>query len=246
MTINEINSLNKTGNTPVTVSNIQEIDELISVNNLVPIKILKVNQSYNQENVIDLRFDDYLQGYLIFPKSKERIIIAEMTEFEFIAFLNEANLDEYNLDEYKFKYNYVLLKESFYFTYKEHYLKTSPLWGGFSHNLEYTEPSSILLNNVLEINTNYKLKDFDRYEYENAIRAIEQPYAFERFLKLYHLLELQFDYHLIKRIKSLNIPENSNRIGILLNDYSRNEQDRLHDLISFYCSDFPLYLIHWN
>ncbi|MBM6499265.1 hypothetical protein [Flavobacterium macrobrachii] len=51
------------------------------------------------------------------------------------------------------------------------------------------------------------------------------------------MLELEFDYSLIKKIQSLNITTDSNQIGNLLNEYNRNEVDRLFDLVSSSCSD---------
>jgi hypothetical protein len=204
---------------------------------------LDSNKSYNVSNVIDLNFSGSIQGHLFFTIHKGKIDFGAMTEFEFLAFLIEADHDDYQSGSYEFKYDYIVLKETFLNTYLTDYEKTSPLWGGFSHKLNFSEPVSKYLNNILEIEAGDKLKELDNYSYESTIRAIEQPYAFERFLKLYHLLELQFDYFLVDKIKNLKIPQDSNEIGKLLNDYSRTELDRLTEIISTYCTNVnPLLL----
>lgn len=238
MTLPEIQSVIESGDLPVVINTAVQIDaNAICLNNLIPLNVIKVNKSYNNNNVIDLNFNGLTGGHLFFTIHKGKIDFGAMTEFEFLAFLIEADLEDYSLDGYEFKYDYIIIKETFWNTYTTDYEKTSPLWGGFSHKLNFTEPVSKYLNNILEIEAGDKLKELDNYSYESTIRAIEQPYAFERFLKLYHLLELQFDYFLVDKIKNLQIPQDSNEIGKLLNDYSRTELDRLTEIISTYCTN---------
>lgn len=234
----EIQEVFDSGNLPIEINDFKSIDfDTISINNLIPISVLKIDKSYNKNNVISLNFNGLTEGHLFFTRKKGKVDFSAMTEFEFIAFLFEADLEDYALDSYEFKHDYIVIKEAFWNRYVTDYKKTSPLWGGFSHDLNFTEPVTKHLNNILEIEAGDELKDLDYYSYESTIRAIEQPYAFERFLKLYHLLELQFDYYLIEKIKNLQIPANSNEIGKLLNGYSRVELDRLNEIILNKCQD---------
>lgn len=240
MTISEINSIvDSAEELPIDINTVEEIgSDTICINNLVPLKVLKVNKSYDPDNIIELTFDGITKGHLFFTIHKGKIDFTAMSEFEFLAFLIEAEEQDYFSDVgYEFKYDYVIINEDFWSTYEADYEKTSPLWGGFSHKIKFSEPLSKYLKEVLSIEGGEKLKDLDNYSYESAIRAIEQPYAFERFLKLYHLLELQFDYFLINKIKDLQIPRDSNVIGKLLNNYSKNELERLTEIISASCTD---------
>lgn len=242
MTITEIQSVIDLGDLPIPINSYYIIaDNVISLNNRILTIAIKVNKSYNKENIIDLNFNGITEGHLVFTSHKDELLINEMTEFEFLAFLIEADYENYVLDTYKFKDDYVIINESFWNTYKADYEKTSPLWGGFSHKLNFTEPLSNYISNVLEIEAGDKLKELDNYSYESTIRAIEQPYAFERFLKLYHLLELQFDFYIIEKIKNLNLPNEANNIGKLLKNYSKNsnELDKLTEIIRSNCLDFP-------
>lgn len=238
MNLSEIQSVIDLGDLPVNINSAVQINpNTISLNNLVPLNVNKINKSYDTNNIIDLKFNGVIEGHLFFTIHKGKIDFDTMTQFEFLAFLIEADFDDYWHPNYEFKYDYIVIKETFWNTYISDYEKTSPLWGGFSHKLNFTEPVSRYLNNILEIDAGEKLKDLDNYSYESTIRAIEQPYAFERFLKLYHLLELQFDYFLINKIKSLQVPNDSNEIGKLLNGYSRVELDRLTEIIVSQCTD---------
>ena len=151
------------------------------------------------------------------------------------------NFEDYFNDTYIFRNDYTIIKESYFNTYESDYKKTSALWGGFSHDINFSEPATKFIDNILEIEAGEELNEFDTYSYESTIRAIEQPYAFERFLKLYHLLELQFDYYIIDKIKNLSLPNDANDIGKLLKNYSKNgnELDKLTEIIKNYCTDIP-------
>lgn len=240
MTLLEIQSVIDLGNLPVNINSAVQINpDTICLNNLVPLNVNKINKSYDTNNIIDLKFNGVTEGHLFFTIHKGKIDFDAMTEFEFLAFLIEADFEDYSHPNYEFKYDYIVIKETFWNTYISDYEKTSPLWGGFSHKLNFTEPGSRYLNNILEIDAGEKLKDLDNYSYESTIRAIEQPYAFERFLKLYHLLELQFDFYIVEKIKNLSLPNDANNIGKLLKNYSKNsnELDKLTEIIKNYCLD---------
>ncbi len=60
--------------------------------------------------------------------------------------------------------------------------------------------------------------------------------AFERFLKYYHLLELNFDY-VVDRIQKLNIVTDSMQISSLLNEYKKDDLERLKYLAATYCKN---------
>lgn len=57
---------------------------------------------------------------------------------------------------------------------------------------------------------------------ENLIRGVQQPYAFERFLKNYHLLELLFDWQIIQKIKALDTDIYG--AGLILKSYGKGEE----------------------
>jgi len=55
------------------------------------------------------------------------------------------------------------------------------------------------------------------------------PYAFERYLKLYHLLELSFDHDTVEKIRGLG--QDLHGIGQILAQHKRDEFDRLKQLL---------------
>lgn len=224
---------------PVAITDIFELDQYIVINNYVALKVKNISNSYDSSNPIAITKNGLVQGYLVFTKEKGEIEIGKMTDFEFIAFLTVGQNGDYNQLAYTFQSDFVLVKDDFLLDYIVDYEKSSMIWGGFTHEIIGSTHIPKYKKKVVNIDLGIKIKDLDPYSYESCVRAIEQPFAFERFLKLYHLLELQFDYFIVNKIKSLSIPADSNKIGKTLNEYSNSELVRLTDIIEFYCSDIP-------
>ena len=173
-------------------------------------------------------------GILCFTKEIGPISWNELTENQYVAFLTEANYNDKD-SAYLFSNNYLVIKEQFYLEYVEKFMTESALWGNFFHG----NPDINIETYKVDI-TEIKISQakFDTSIFlENSVRAILQPFAFERYLKFYHLLELRFDVDVIKRIKLLDLETNTKAIGELLNDYKNKEFNRLLDILENYCTD---------
>lgn len=162
--------------------------------------------------------------------------ISTLSNFQFYAFLNECEVVDLTLPNYTFQHNYLLIHKDFIDEFHLKYSLTSSVWGGFKIS-ENTRVINYYKKQFPIISIPDELKELDSFAQDSVFRALDQKHSFERFLKLYHLLELEFDYSLIKKIQSLDITTDSNLIGSLLNDYNRTENDRLFDLISSKCSN---------
>ncbi len=159
-----------------------------------------------------------------------------MSNFHFFAYLTECEVEDLKLPKYSFKHDYLLIHIDYIDEFHMKYSSTSALWGGFKI-AENTNVINYYKKQISTILIPDELKGLDTYAQDSVFRALDQKHSFERFLKLYHLLELEFDYSLIQKIQSLNIAADSNLIGNLLNEYNRSEIDRLFDLVSSKCSD---------
>lgn len=236
MDLAKINTIKIDASAPITLTDAFELEEYMVINNYVSLRVERISNSYISTSPIPITLNGIVHGYLIFTKEKECIEIAQMTELEFISFLTVAQNSDYDNATFRFHTDFVLVKDDFFLEYIADYKNTSMIWGGFTHEL-IGAPTSRYKKALASIEMGIKIKNLDSYSYESCVRAIEQPYAFERFLKLYHLLELQFDYFIINKIKNLTIPADSNKIGKTLNEYSNSELLRLTEIIEFYCTD---------
>lgn len=183
-------------------------------------------------------------GDLLYLKN-QNFEISTLSNSQFYAFLSECEVPDLGLLHYKFKNDYVLIHKDHIDEFHLKYSSTSAVWGGFKL-AENTNVINYYKKSIATIAIPDELRELDLYAQDSIYRALDQKHAFERFLKLYHLLELEFDYSLIKKIQSLNIATDSNQIGSLLNEYNRNEIDRLFDLISNSCFDISSLALKLN
>lgn len=222
---------------PYIIHDAYDIDTEIVVNNKCPIVVENVSPLYN--NDLDIIIEDEHQndiGVLCFLKDKD-LEINSLTEYQFSALMLDID-SELDLDQntYRFKDNYVVIDELYVLNYILEYKNSSSVWGLFNHHLQVQVPlpNTIQVGKLKALN----LKSFNHeHYYECSIRGIKQSYGFERYLKYYHLLELNFDYDVIKRIKSLDVHTESKAIGKLLKGYEEDDVSRLLHLFDTYCLD---------
>jgi hypothetical protein len=241
MTINEIQAnltdiiqINNLGssleyNYSATLSFLQLDDSIIH-------RVELLNSSYDNSVLTScIELSGVVVGDLFYLKNQS-FEISTLSNSQFYAFLSECEVSDLKLLNYTFKNDYVLIHKDFIDEFHIKYSNNSAVWGGFKL-AENTNVINYYKKPIATIVIPDELRELDLYAQDSIYRALDQKHAFERFLKQYHLLELEFDYSLIKKIQGLNIATDSNQIGNLLNEYNRNEVDRLYDLISSGCFD---------
>lgn len=237
--IQDLETKQHTFKLPYVISNLNDVGGQVIINNKSPILVENISDLYNNGSDIIIE-DPYKNdiGVLCFLKNKT-FDIDSLNEYQFTALLLDVD-DENDLKgtDYRFNNNYVIIDEAYYLNYQSDYQNSSPLWGLFNHNLKFKIPSPNTLTPSKLQATN--LSNFNHeYYYECSIRGIKQSYGFERYLKYYHLLELNFDYDVVRRIKAIDITKESNEIGKLLNEYEQDDISRLLYLFETYCKDIP-------
>jgi hypothetical protein len=169
-----------------------------------------------------------------------------MTEDKFAAYLLDVDKDDFISGvDYVLKADYLVLKARELSQYEEKYHATSGLWGGFIHKDDADFPCLPFTLEITEIAAIDNLELPTIWHKENLIRGIQQPYAFERFLKNYHLLELLFDWQIIQKIKALDADIYG--AGLILKNYGKGEElDRLIDCVENGIKDFPKIIAQLN
>ncbi len=223
---------------PYDITHFSEHDGICTLNGMIPISVDAVSFSYESDEDIEIYDErDNFLGVLCICKSITDINIVSLTEARYIAYIHEVDKNTFKQGlPYKFTKNYLVIDVCEYDDYKNKYMDSAPIWGGFFHsNAESSlpeayrfQPSKLIARPRIILPTDYHK--------ESCIRSVVQPYAFERFLKLYHLLELIFDWNLVQEIKTLN--DDLQGIARLLNEYSgNNELERLKVLLKRKCDD---------
>jgi len=201
-----------------------------AVNDLFPLPVVTESISIPRHAAIDI-LDEQQQPVGIFLTCKnEDYDLGKFGAAHLAAYLLEIPADEVGRPG-QFSSDYVLVKKQRLKEYRQNFLEASPIWGGFSHIV----PAPISTTPLLSISAFPGIILPTVLHKEAAKRSAMLPYAFERYLKLYHLLELSFDYDTVVRIRALH--DDLHGIGQILSQHKSNELVRLKQLISEKCSN---------
>jgi hypothetical protein len=168
-------------------------------------------------------------GKIHFSNNNVIISSEDLTESLLAAYLLDVNeIDFIAGGDYTLKQDYFVVKKDKYADYKHKYQKTSGLWGGFISKEAIPTPYT---QTVISLQAIENLAFPTTWHEENTIRAIQQPYSFERFLKSYHLLELLFDWQILKEIRDLYENNDILNAGKILDKHEREDIKRLQYII---------------
>lgn len=197
-----------------------EVKGRICINDYIVFPII-TKQSFDKSNPIEIKDENNtVFGELYFSNQATIIAPENMPDALIVAYLIDVDRVDFQSD-IKLKQDYLILKKDYLDDYVTKFYETSGLWGGFIHKEKVTT-STPYLQQIQEIKLIPNLRYPTTWHQENNIRAIQQPYAFERFLKNYHQLELLFDYHLVKEIQALG--NDIYGAGKLLKEYGKGEE----------------------
>lgn len=197
-----------------------------ALNNFIPLPLANVSTLYDRQpdtplvTAIDIN-DDRAQrlGTLYLLKDKE-VNLASLADPHYVAYIHEVTSTEYG-QPYRYKKDYFIVDRTRYKDYKAKYMDSAPIWGGFVH-----EP--ITITSFRNRNTPGSLSAFEvslpsHYHVENGVKSVMQPFAFDRYLNLYHILELHFDIDIIEKIQSLS-SGNLTKLGGYLTQYGTTKE----------------------
>lgn len=218
----------------------------LSINGYVVIPIENCATLLDRNSDIPIRDGSTEIGYLCFTKGIVVENLSTLTELHFSCYLNEIPTESELETAYEFNADYVIVYYPYIKNYIDNYLLSAPLWGYFNHAYTGLSINPPVTKTFPYLSVSASPKFSENYYHEASVRGIKQSLAFERFLKYYHLLELNFDYDVIKRIKELNTITHSKDIGSILNEYRREDLDRLRYLFMSYCTDIDSIVLRLN
>jgi len=108
-----------------------------------------------------------------------------LTRWQYVAYLADVELAGAGRSHF-FQKNYVILSVTYLSEYVTKYYKSAPVWGGFSHlnitNSISRECRKLVAKSQIVFPTKFHGMAFSRY--------VAASNSFERFLRLYHSMEL--------------------------------------------------------
>ncbi len=218
--------------------NIEEIEDSYAINNLVALPIL-TSHSFDRTKEVIIRTEKGTQiGKILFVKQFNTDDIRSLPEEKLICFFKEYSAPQITEESYIFQNDYLLIKKKNFKSYLKNFKKNSSLWGSYFHIEDLPSISFEKRNSSSELRLTSNLNVGNSIYFENLFLSINEPNPFNRFLKLYHLLELQFDMHTADKIVDLHkIGNKEKEISGLLKEYQREDLNRLTSIIKHRCSD---------
>jgi hypothetical protein len=209
---------------------VEEFNGQISINGLcfLPIKV-----PHHFDSSISTKIYDELGielGEILYLQKESSIEVTGLTELHYSCLLIEIDTEEITESNYVFKYDYLLINNEKLNRYLTDYKAKSPIWGGFFHieempNNKFTKTISLP---VIIANQNISLTNDNK---EILEQVVLESNPFNRYLRLYHLLELLFDMHTAYIIKEmLDAGGKEKEISDTLRDYGKEDIERLKSL----------------
>lgn len=217
---------------------IEMVDEYLSIQDLVVIPVTAIDFWISSSDCIEvysqINSEEILIGEL-WPLKSVSFAKNQMPNSVFICFLFEASITEYETGEdYLCKSSYLVVNKEHYEYYKNTLMKTSEVWGGFSH--ESTPPTCTKIVNRIDACSDIAI--LSGAFKDNSKQEIKSSNCFEKFLKIYHQFELLFDVTLVKKLKKvpdIEIKKFSSLLSKFLNN--KSELDRFKLLLKEYIRD---------
>lgn len=232
MTYEEIDRMRLSGEAislDLTITLLSLEQENICINDLVPLRLATCSNSL--PSAVDIPITD-LSGIPIGSLCKSAGVSLNPSAFtlsQFVAYLIDSNPSS-AAGEYIFKYDYVVLQKEHLDMYLEKMKHSAPIWGGFVHEdrqaalpprVNATVTSIIAVPTIcLPTSIHERL----------AMRSVASATPSERYLQLYHQLELLFDWVVVQNIRALSTDLLG--VGRALSAYASGDLDRLTSLMT--------------
>lgn len=210
---------------PVLTSIIINGNDYLCINGYYAFPII-VNKSYDTNNEIEVIDENAnIIGYIYFSNDNQIIMPSNMSARRYAAYLMDVTENNFRSRvDMQLTKDYLVVDANRLSDYITYYNETSAIWGSFyqENNAAVQAAHKQQITQIIA----YSNLVYPTIHHEKpVIHAIQQPFAFERFLKTYHLLELLFDWLLIEAIK--NLGTDIYEAGKLIADYRKDEIDRL-------------------
>jgi hypothetical protein len=170
-------------------------------------------------------------GTLCLLRDRPALPVIEMTAWQYAAFLVDCGFAGAGSATHRFTRDYAVVDETELANYVEHYLAGSAIWGGFHHGTSdqtsYGWRTSIVARPDIVAPT--------PYHSAGMLLATRATGAREQYLKLYHLIELLFDYVTYRRV--IKAGDDLIGFGKVIHGFQRGELDRLKAILRDFCGN---------
>lgn len=193
----------------------------ISLSGIFP--VYQISSKFKKESrILDVVCNDGREvGQLILTKGQILDDFYSLSRAEFLGYLVDVPRENFGELGYVFSQDFLITSDVSASEYNSELRGTADIWGGFSHfhlqsGAERSFPN-IVARSDIAIPSLHHAEAFARYTHARN--------PFERFLRLYHCIELLFDLITVLKIKKLN--SDIRDFSVILSDHGSKEIERL-------------------
>lgn len=189
--------------------------------------------SWSIDRSDDLQILDELGASLgiLCVTGKQEYRVNEMTRWQYTAYLVDCDHGSHGSPTHRFSSNYAVIDAPEFQRYVTLYKDGSALWGGFHHGMELLTHDgwrdSIIARPNIQTPTIHHGKAFHLITIANGPR--------EEFLKIYHTIELLFDYITFRKI--VKCGDDLLGFGKTMQSTQKSELDKLKYIFRDFCHD---------
>ncbi|MGV9013448.1 MAG: hypothetical protein ACOH13_12715 [Flavobacteriales bacterium] len=248
VTLEQINSIREAGDfisPDLSILSVSEVDgelcisissnsganDELDVYDFVPLQLAACSRSLPRSQDIPIEDNVGLRLGSLCLGSERSINPSSFTIHQYVAYLVDATSPE-PVSDYRFEHDYVVIKKEHLRYYLEKMQHSAPLWGGFAHSSRHSViplgVSSTQVKMVAIPNICLPTPMHERL----AMRSVSSATPSERYLQLYHQLELLFDWVIIQKIRAMSTDLLG--VGKVLSAYASGDMDRLTSLLDNY------------
>lgn len=200
----------------------------------IAFEVLPVPRTLGHDDDVRVSTEDGAElGVLCLTSRVWGVAPSSLTQFRRLALVTDGPRT-CDPSQHRFACDYFVIRRDRSAEYFCKYSATSGLWGGFIHSA----PSAPAAPSTISDITARSGLRLPRAEHTEALRrACVTDWTFYRYLKLYHLLELQFDLHLRDQI--LATGDDLHGFSQIINSYNMNELDRIVMILCDRIRDLP-------
>jgi hypothetical protein len=213
------------------VNSLHEADGKIYINGLVALPVLCTAASMQRTEDIEVYDKESIMlGVLCLTDVMDGIESNQLTEYQLIAYLSDAS--DLSTNEPRLSRDYLVLHGTRLSEYLSDYADGAPIWGAFCHPDKINGPYRSKRTSIQAVNGIVVPTEHHKRSLRHATCA-SHPY--DRYLKLYHQMELLFDWVVVRQIKALQ--DDLQGYSSLLSNYSAQDLPRLKELCRSYITN---------
>ena len=217
-------------------SNVIQYAGCISINGLLPLPVTTIQCSISNEiDPIVTDENEIYMGTLCLCTKRASSSFSELTRWQQAAYLVDVeNYLEFP-QKHTFNCDYLVLDKDTYERYRADYWEGAPIWGCFVHAEDVGPDDNTYTRSIDTLTARPSLRLPTGHHLRILRRAVSSSDCYDRFLRLYHQLELLFDWVVVRQIQDLG--QDLIGIGQIMSHYGSGDLDRLKYLLRNFCTD---------